>query len=202
MYWKKAVLISLLALGFGIANAQVHRCKDATGKLIFSDRPCDVGQSGGQVLRKRTQEEILQEREQAYEAESRKQDRLIAEQEREFVERERRIRQQQAHPQVQQAGNDWQSRKDRENAATSAGSITNNGGRWDANARAERAAKYREELRKRGPEPEPETEEFKVKGCNASGCIDTRGGTYTGGAIMRRNDGRQCSRSGNTIVCD
>lgn len=200
MYWQKAVFISVLALAAGVANAQVHRCKDATGKLILSDRPCDVGQSGGQVLRKRTQAEILQEREQAYEAESRKQERRMSEQEQEFAEQERRNRLQQAQP--QQTGNDWQLRKDRENAATSARSITSNGGRWDANAQAERAAKNREEMRKRGPEPQPEPEEFRVKGCNANGCIDTRGGTYKGGAIMRRNDGRQCSRSGNTIVCD
>lgn len=200
MYWQKAVFISVLALGAGVANAQVHRCKDATGKLIFSDRPCDAGQSGSQILRERTQAEILQEREQAYEAESRKQDRRMSEQEREFAEQERRIRPQQAQP--QQTGNDWQLRKDRENAATSARSITSDGGRWDTNAQAERAAKHREEMRKRGPEPQPEPEEFRVKSCNANGCIDTRGGTYTGGAIMRRNDGRQCSRSGNTIVCD
>jgi hypothetical protein len=202
MYWQKAVFISVLALVAGLANAQVHRCKDASGKLIFSDRPCDADQSGGQVLRKRTQAEILQEREQAYEAESRKQDRRISEQEREFAEQERRLRQQQAQPQVQQSGNDWQSRKDRENAATSARSITNAGGRWDANTQAERSAKNREEMRKRGPEPEPEPDEFRVKSCNANGCIDTRGGTYTGGMIMRRHDGRRCSRSGNTIVCD
>lgn len=44
------------------ASAQVHRCKDAAGKTIFSDAPCSVGQTGELVQRGRTREEILEER--------------------------------------------------------------------------------------------------------------------------------------------
>ena len=44
----------LLVLAFALtspAHGQVFRCKDATGKLSFSDRPCDSGQSGALVQR-------------------------------------------------------------------------------------------------------------------------------------------------------
>lgn len=44
------------------------------------------------------------------------------------------------------AQNDWQSRKDRENAATSASSITRNGGRWDERQK-QSGAKMREGVR-------------------------------------------------------
>ncbi len=32
MYWSKAIFFSILALIAATAGAQVHRCKDATGK--------------------------------------------------------------------------------------------------------------------------------------------------------------------------
>lgn len=202
MRWRTIAIIGIGLAALG-AQAQVHRCKDAaTGKLVFSDRPCDVGQMGGQIQRKRTDDEIYEERVQAFEAEERKQLRREAEQERAVPQRQRQAFDAQPAPAERHIGNDWQARKDRENSRTSASSIMNNGGRWDANAQAERAAKHREELLKREPEPIPQPEEFVVKGCNAKGCVDTRGGTYTGGAFLRRNDGRQCSRAGNRIVCD
>ena len=54
-----------LVLAFALtspAHGQVFRCKDATGKLSFSDRPCDSGQSGTLIQRQRSQEAIQQER--------------------------------------------------------------------------------------------------------------------------------------------
>ena len=56
-----------LALAFALASpsyAQVNRCKDASGKTIYSDKPCDTGQTGRQIERQRTQAEIYQERDQ------------------------------------------------------------------------------------------------------------------------------------------
>ena len=193
----KIAAILVIALGAASAGAQVHRCKDASGKLMFSDRPCDVGQSGGQIQRKRTQAEILQEREQAFDAENRKQARRMAEQEREFAERERRSRQVQAMPQVQQPAEDWQSRKNRENAATSAGSIANNGSRWDAKAEAERAAQRREESLRR----QAAQKEFTLT-CSGGICSDEYGASYTGsGGVFTRSDGRGCSVTGSMAFC-
>ena len=46
-----------LVLAFALASpasAQVNRCKDAGGKIIYSDKPCDTGQTGRQIERQRT----------------------------------------------------------------------------------------------------------------------------------------------------
>ena len=52
--------------------AQVHKCKDAAGKTIYTDAPCAAGQSGALIERQRTPSEINQERMQAAEANERK----------------------------------------------------------------------------------------------------------------------------------
>ncbi|AVS68125.1 DUF4124 domain-containing protein [Paracidovorax avenae] len=65
------ILCALLLAATG-ATAQVHKCRDSTGKLVFSDRPCEAGQSGELVQRQRTKEEILRERLEAAEANERK----------------------------------------------------------------------------------------------------------------------------------
>lgn len=54
----------------------------------------------------------------------------MTEQERSLAQQQRSAPQQRA-PVYVQPGEGWQARKDRENAATSASSITNNGGRFD-----------------------------------------------------------------------
>ena len=71
-----------LVLAFALtspAHGQVFRCKDATGKLSFSDRPCDSGQSGALVQRQRSQNQIEQERMQAAEAQYQKEARRARE---------------------------------------------------------------------------------------------------------------------------
>jgi len=83
---SRSFVIACVALTALAASAQVHRCKDSTGKLMFSDRPCDIGQSGEQIIRKPSPAEIRREREQALEAEARKQDQRLAEQERELLQ--------------------------------------------------------------------------------------------------------------------
>lgn len=192
MNTTKIAIFVALTLAATVASAQVNRCKDATGKLMYSDRPCDAGQAGVQVQRQRSHTEIMQERELAYEAESRKQERRSAEQEREFMEQERRIRLQQAQQQAQtqQPANDWQSRKDRENAATSASSITNNGGRWDERARAERDAYNRRPT--------------VITDCTARSCFDNKGREYrrVGNTQLIAPNGRYCWLIGNTWNCD
>lgn len=70
-----SLVLALASPGY----AQVHRCKDASGKLSFSDRPCDSGQSGALIQRKRSQDEIEQERLQAAEAQYQKEARRARE---------------------------------------------------------------------------------------------------------------------------
>lgn len=93
------------------------------------------------------------------------------------------------------AQNDWQSRKDRENAATSASSITRNGGRWDEKAEAER----KEETRRRLAQ-QPLT---GFTHCDPSFCYGNNGQPYTrsGPDVLVSPQGKTCHRSGSTWVC-
>lgn len=175
------------------ASAQVHRCKDATGKTIYSDQPCAAGQVGGQIERQRTRAEIMQEREQAYEAELRKQDRKLAEQERARAQQPRGGQPMPTAPVQQVEG--WQERKDRENAATSARSIMNNGGRWDSNAEAAR----KEEARRRAAAAPP-----IITHCDPGFCYDNNGGVYhkSGPNFMTGPNGRTCHSVGTMWNCN
>lgn len=176
------------------AHAQVHRCKDAAGKTVYSDAPCASGQSGSQIERQRSRAEILQEREQAYDAEIRKQDRRLTEQERALAQQQRGGQLPiQTAPGQQAEG--WQARKDRENARTSASSITNNGGRFDSNAEAAR----KEEARKRAAQQPPTI----FTHCDPGFCYDDKGGVYhkAGQDVMTGPNGKTCHRAGPNWVC-
>ena len=72
MRWK--IIVACLAISCIAvpAAAQVHRCKDAAGKTMYSDAPCRADQSGALLERQKSREEILQERLQAAEANERK----------------------------------------------------------------------------------------------------------------------------------
>lgn len=70
----KIASVSLFAtLSFFIfaANAQVYRCKAASGKTVFSDVACPSDQVGGLIANRRSAESIAYERSQAAEANER-----------------------------------------------------------------------------------------------------------------------------------
>lgn len=71
-------------------HAQVFKCKDNTGKIVYSDTVCSSTQTGNQLFRERTFEEKLAEREQAYAAQMAKEERRAREEARERAEAERR----------------------------------------------------------------------------------------------------------------
>lgn len=96
------VLTALLIVG-STAFAQVHRCKDAAGNLHFSDRPCSAGQTGGLVMRQKSQEEIYQERMQAAEANERKYRSRLAEREQQMLDQQRVMNERAARPAQQPA---------------------------------------------------------------------------------------------------
>lgn len=193
-----------LALAFTLASpsyAQVNRCKDASGKTIYSDKPCETGHTGRQIERQRTRAEINQEREQAYNAEVRKQQRNMAEQQREWEDQSRRASQYQQLPVVRHSGNDWAQRKALENAATSAKSISNSGGSWDRAAEVERARAREEEARRHADQtPEP----AKITNCKRNTCYDDQGGVHnsSGKSFMTGPNGQTCRRSGNFWNCN
>ncbi|GKS91230.1 DUF4124 domain-containing protein [Acidovorax sp. SUPP2539] len=61
-----------LVLSWPPVQAQVFKCKSASGQVVYSDSPCPAGTAGQQLQRQRTFEEIQDERSQAWEAENRK----------------------------------------------------------------------------------------------------------------------------------
>ena len=193
-----ATLAFATAFLVNFAHAQVHRCQDASGKLVYSDKPCAAGQQGVQIERQRTREEIFQEREAAYNAEMRKQQRNMVERQQEQMERQRAMRNMPAAA-PRDPGADWAARKARENAATSAGSITNSGGQWDRAAEAERDRVRQEEARRRPTPP-------VMTGCYGSHCTDSAGNTYYPSPglkdQMTRSDGKTCNRNGAVWDCN
>lgn len=201
-----AILALAYAMSINLAQAQVNRCHDSSGRVVYSDRPCESSQSGGQIERRKTRDEIHRERLQAQEAEEQKQERYFAEQQREAERQNQRALQSQPAPTVRHSGNDWAARKALENASTSASSITNNGGKWDAAAQAERARARQEENRKRWAEEEQRAQAeaaarprpTAITSCVSYTCYDNAGGSYnraTGDKnLMIGPGGQKCRR--------
>lgn len=77
MRWR-TIAAACLGLAALSAGAQVHRCKDPSGELVFSDRPCTNTQTGGMIQLRPSAREVERERRQAAEANARKQDRQDA----------------------------------------------------------------------------------------------------------------------------
>lgn len=95
------LLMSIAALP---AMAQVHRCKDSSGQLVYSDKPCTAEQSGELIEKRKSQRAIYEEREQAYKAEAIKQERYAKERRREQMERIQALEQSQYSAQGQPKG--------------------------------------------------------------------------------------------------
>lgn len=96
MRWMPVAALTTFAFLAVPASAQVHRCKDASGKLTYSDQPCVAGQSGGVIERQKSREQILEERLQAAEANERKYRAQDAERERQMFEQRQQQRRQPA----------------------------------------------------------------------------------------------------------
>lgn len=194
MRWKT---IAIACLGFAAlsASAQVHRCKDAAGKTFYSDRPCDTGQTGQMIERQRSQAEIMRERQQAADANDRKEERRAAEQGLQPLPAQRPT----AGAQPVQQVEGWQDRKNRENAATSAASITRNGGRFDEKAEAERKEEARRKAQMAPPPPPP----TNITRCDQGFCYDNQGSVYhrNGQDFLIAPNGKTCHRAGSNWNC-
>ena len=82
----KSLAITLILLTSWPAMAQVNRCVNpATGKVTFTDGPCDPSQQGSQVMAPRSRESIELERERAQLA----RERQLLQQERDLMSRQR-----------------------------------------------------------------------------------------------------------------
>ena len=214
-----------LALAFVLASpvyGQVHRCTDATGKLSFSDRPCDSGQSGALIQRKRSQDAIQQERMQAVEAQFQKEMRRTME-----------------APQIDQAPmqatapasptvNQWACRKAKDNYQTTAGGNFRNvlekaktlqeveqrvnkacGTNQNEYANPQAIADHdrqQKEARRAAIErsmPEAAPMHKEINRCSGQYCYDNAGQSYhsIGNGQIRSNDGTTCTMSAGKYRC-
>lgn len=170
------------------AIAQVFKCAGAGGKVVYSDKPCEQNTTGGMLLRERTLEEKIQEREQAYDAEMRKQERRTAEQERELIQQyqndiaDRRLRQEQKN---QPRHKDYEERLRERNAGV--------------------RSRYEQQPTRAQRGLPPDDRIKNVAQCSESQCTDTNGTLYTTGdgiSLFNTSTGRPCTRSGVTIFCN
>ncbi|MCC8470214.1 DUF4124 domain-containing protein [Xanthomonas phaseoli] len=90
--FKPLLGAAVCALAVFAANAQVHRCTDAAGKIVYADVPCAPNQTGALLERPKSADEITRERAQAAGAIERKhQDRAAERGEQEFQQSQRAV---------------------------------------------------------------------------------------------------------------
>lgn len=190
--------ILLASLAFHqYAGAQVFKCAGVGGKVIYSDKPCDQNTSGGMLLRERTLEEKIQEREQAYDAEIRKQDRRMAEQERELAEQykneisnRRAMREQQYQPQHQ----GYEERLRERNAGVKS--------RYE---QPKTSAQRRVDPASNLPPNKANQSPSSITHCAGGFCYDNMGGVYhdhNNGKTMTGQNGGTCVQIGGMLQCN
>ncbi|WP_286878458.1 DUF4124 domain-containing protein [Delftia sp. 67-8] len=169
------------------AHAQVFKCKGPGGQFTYSDRPCEARSTGGMMLRERTYEEKMQERQQAYDAELRKQERRMAEQQQAWEVQQQALQRQATAP-VPSAGGGYAERLANRNAG-----VQSNLGRKAPKAR----------------KPQFSDEDFspppanRITHCNGGYCYDNQGGSYhsIGNGYMAGPGGARCTQSGGQMDC-
>lgn len=195
------IIAALLLTAAPLTVAQVYKCKDATGKHIFSDRPCDaVGGQGKQMLRERTFDEVQSERIQAYEATVKKYERrereALAEME---DERRARIEQRQREAMTRSAP---RTQSYEERMAERNASVTGNLTPYHARQRSTHRTDNDTPSANIPPQPTPSM----VTNCNGRACYDDAGGNYTKSGnnpnVMFGSDGKTCFRNGNFWNCN
>ena len=207
-------MIAIAALSLP-ASGQVHRCKDATGHLTYSDQPCDAGKSGGVIERQKSREQILEDRLQAAEANERKYRAQGAERERLVFD------QQQQQSQAQQ-------RQDREAATKlapqnlaasreckSAKNDLEFASRLPTKPKADKQARMNAAIAKVNASCGSNTELIQeplrrsrhpanITHCDSGFCYDSNGGVFhkAGPDFMTGPDGRTCNRAGDMWLCN
>jgi Domain of unknown function (DUF4124) len=204
MYTRLLACAAVLLTTSTLAEAQVFKCTNAAGQIIYSDAQCPAGTSGEHLERRRTAEEIRRERMLAEDAKSQKQRRQMAEAREEWSAQQRALADQSARPSTPHGG-DWLQRKQRQNAATSSNSITRNGGNWDSAAEKQRNAARRSQEAHDEPTPQATVEQNRdIHSCLGSICDDWNGNRYTRnpmGSGYTASDGTACRLVGGEMRC-
>lgn len=206
-----AMLVALVV--FAPATfAQVHKCKDAAGKTIYTDAPCTAGQSGGMIERQRTQSEIYQERIQAAEANERKYRSQAATRDAQMLEQQQRQALAPAGGQVvvqdKASSRECKEAQKELEFVSSIRTIPQDEKRMRTNAaiaRVNASCGSNTQLMQEPPKvivrPHRAT---NITNCNSGFCYDDRGGVYhrSGADFMTGPNGRTCHRAGAMWNCN
>ena len=192
--------------------AQVHRCKDAAGKTIYSDAPCATGQIGQLIERQKSQDEIYQERVQAAEANERKYRSQQSERTQQNFEMQQRSASQAAAaaapPQPQSVSRECREAQKELEFVSSIRTISQDEKRMRNNAaiaRVNASCGSNTPLMQEPPrivvKPQPQR---SITNCNGGFCYDDAGDVYhrNGPDFMTGPNGRTCHRSGSFWNCN
>ena len=206
-----AMLVALVVFA-PATSAQVHKCKDAAGKTIYTDAPCTAGQSGGMIERQRTQSEIYRERMQAEEANERKYRSQAATRDAQMLEQQQRQASAPAGGQVvvqdKASSRECKEAQKELEFVSSIRTIPQDEKRMRTNAaiaRVNASCGSNTQLMQEPPKvivrPHRAT---NITNCNSGFCYDDRGGVYhrSGADFMTGPNGRTCHRAGAMWNCN
>ncbi|MCG3782891.1 DUF4124 domain-containing protein [Delftia acidovorans] len=202
----------LCGLAFAVpAMAQIYQCRDPSGEMNFSDRPCSSAQVGGMIERRKTDAEILQERAEAAQANERKyRQQAVDAQRRQIDSQQRMIDQQAQQPTPASAAPGCsQARKELE-FVSSIRSLSEGEERMRMNAQISNvnaSCGTNMPLLQEPPKivltPPAGTRTVKLDRCKADSCFDIKGNLYRRYRdTLTAYNGLICLLEGDTIRCD
>lgn len=194
-------IIIAIAAAAPAAHAQVFKCKDAQGRVMYSDTGCASLQQGHLIERERSMEEKHRERAQAYRAQQDKQERQLREREREMRAEEDRVMRAAAEPEAPAAprhkgyAERLQERNDgvRSVFAPPKLSASRNNGQRSAGNTTDTT-----------PSPPPPPSPSVITHCAGGFCYDNMGGVYHrhgNGTTMTGPSGGTCIQTGSMVNC-
>lgn len=215
-------MLRLLALSLALvgtsATAQVYRCKLPSGQMSYSNQPCADQNAGGLVSERRSQEDLMQERERADEAQFRKEMRRAMQEPQAAPTQQRRV------GSSEPAVNQWACRKAKDNYQTTAGGTfrnalekaktlqeeeqrvnkacgTNQNEYANPQAVADRDRQEKEARRAAREQQKPKP--TIITHCDPGFCYDDTGGVYhkSGPDLMTGPNGKTCHRTGTFWNC-
>ena len=208
MRWISAVACLAVAGMCLPVEAQVHRCKDAAGKTIYSDAPCTSGQTGQLIEREKSREQILEERLQAAQANERKYRMQDAEQSSKIYEQQRQSRPLNTQPPVRQnlaSSRECKAAQKELEFVSSIRTLPQNEKRLRTNAaitNVNASCGSKTELMQEPPKVI--VRPTNITHCDPGFCYDNNGGVYhkAGPDVMTGPNGRTCHRTGSMWNCN
>lgn len=211
MGWTSTVACFAIAAVCLPAVAQVHRCKNAAGKTIYSDTPCASGQSGVMIERQKSNFEIMDERMQAAEANERKYRQRAAEQQTQLQQSAPPPAVRQPDQQSKASSRECQQAQREQETVSSiiTGTAEYRRNRFNSATQKTNAACGTQTEMIQPPvqivapaQKAPGPTNFT--NCNAGFCYDNQGGVYhrNGPNFMTGPNGRVCHRAGNMWNCN